>query len=238
MATARNDNIRLLASMIQDIEIAMLVTRSHDGQYVSRPIATQRAPFDGDLWFFTSAASHKTAEIKAHPKVNVSYASPEKNTYVSVSGTASVKRDRKMIAALWSDVLKVYFPNGKDDSDVTLIRVKVDTAEYWDGPGSLAGKALSFVLAAVTQDADAMGDNQTLRINHKSGSAKVISASTRGTAASVQKTRRAAVKQPPKKPAARAAAKSMSTAKRASSTPKRARSKLARSKPTRSKPAR
>ena len=135
MAKARSDNFRLLGSMIEDIEIAMLVTRSRDGHYVSRPVATQKTEFDGDLWFFTSAASHKAAEIKAHPKVNVSYASQDRNTYVSVSGTATVRRDRSKIDALWSDVLKVYFPNGKDDPDVTLIRVKVETAEYWDGPG-------------------------------------------------------------------------------------------------------
>lgn len=192
MAKARSDNFRLLGSMIEDIEIAMLVTRSRDGHYVSRPVATQKTEFDGDLWFFTSAASHKAAEIKAHPKVNVSYASQDRNTYVSVSGTATVRRDRSKIDALWSDVLKVYFPNGKDDPDVTLIRVKVETAEYWDGPGSLAGKALSFVLAAVTQDADAMGDNRTLQLDRARGKAKVVSPSTRGAAARVEKARKAA----------------------------------------------
>ena len=192
MAKARNDNFGLLGSMIEDIEIAMLVTRSRDGHYVSRPVATQKAEFDGDLWFFTSAASHKAAEIKAHSKVNVSYASQDRNTYVSVSGTATVRRDRSKIDALWSDVLKVYFPNGKDDPDVTLIRVKVETAEYWDGPGSLAGKALSFVLAAVTQDADAMGDNRTLQLDRARGKAKVVSPSTRGAAARVEKARKAA----------------------------------------------
>jgi general stress protein 26 len=155
-------------------------------------VATQKAGFDGDLWFFTSAASHKAAEIKAHPKVNVSYASQDRNTYVSVSGTATVRRDRGRIDALWSDVLKVYFPNGKDDPDVTLIRVKVETAEYWDGPGSLAGKALSFVLAAVTQDADAMGDNRTLQLDPRRGKAKLVSPSTRGAAARVEKARKAA----------------------------------------------
>jgi general stress protein 26 len=196
MAKARDDNFRLLGSMIEDIEIAMLVTRSRDGHYVSRPVATQKAEFDGDLWFFTSAASHKAAEIKAHPQVNVSYASQDSNTYVSVSGTATVRRDRSKIDALWSDVLKVYFPNGKDDPDVTLIRVKVDTAEYWDGPGSLAGKALSFVLAAVTQDADAMGDNRTLQLDRGRGKAKVVSPSTRGAAARVQKARKAASRKP------------------------------------------
>lgn len=182
MASPRNENVALLASMIKDIQIAMLTTRSRDGHYVSRPVATLDAEFDGDLWFFTSASSHKAKEIKAHPRVNVSYASTGDNTYVSVSGTASVKRDRKMIDRLWNDAMKLYFPNGKDDADVTLVRVKVETAEYWDGPGSLAGKALSFVLAAVTQDPDAMGDNRTLKLG-RGAKATVVRSNTRGDSA-------------------------------------------------------
>jgi general stress protein 26 len=157
--------LETLQAMIRDIRVAMLTTRARDGHYVSRPVASLPAPFDGSLWFFCSASSHKAAEIRAHPQVNLAYASPERNSYVSVSGLASVRRDRRRIAALWSETQRVWFPGGPDDRDLTLIRVRVETAEYWDGPASIAGKALRFVAAALAGNADLLGENRTLRVD-------------------------------------------------------------------------
>jgi len=58
--------------------------------------------FDGDLWFTYGGAS-KVDEIK-HQHVNVSYAEPKDQRYVSVSGTAQLVRDRQKIEELESAV--------------------------------------------------------------------------------------------------------------------------------------
>ena len=186
MTATPDPALQLLHSLIQDIGVAMLTTRACDGRYVSRPVATLPAPFDGSLWFFTSASSHKAAEIRAHPRVNLAYASPPRNVYVSVSGVASVRRDRRRIDALWSASQHVWFPGGKDDPDLTLVRVRVETAEYWDGPASLVGKALRFVAAAVAGNADVLGDNRTVRIEDHGRHGRVVHGNTRGDAARVQ----------------------------------------------------
>ena len=157
-------NIQHLASLIKDVEIAMLTTIQADGKLVSRPLGTQQVEFDGDLWFATSADSEKVAEIKADPRVNVAYASAGKNTYVSVSGEASIVADRAKIDELWSPAMKLFFPEGKDDPKLRLIRVRAESAEYWDGPGTAIGKALDLLVAAVSDDPGAMSDNETMQI--------------------------------------------------------------------------
>ncbi|NDK40173.1 general stress protein [Pseudoxanthomonas gei] len=162
--TDRAANIQHLASLIKDVEIAMLTTTQADGRLVSRPLGTQQVEFDGDLWFATAADSEKVAEIRANPQVNVSYASAGKNTYVSVSGKASIVADRAKIEALWSPPMKIFFPEGKDDPNLRLIRVRAESAEYWDGPGTVIGKALYLLVAAVSDDLGAMSDNETLQI--------------------------------------------------------------------------
>ena len=63
--------------MIDDIRIGMLTTAMPDGTLRSRPMATQQAEADGDLWFFTQAGAAKAGEIQANPHVNVSYAPPQ-----------------------------------------------------------------------------------------------------------------------------------------------------------------
>src|SRR5690606_11742708 len=116
----------------------------------SRPMATQDQDFDGDLWFFTSTASHKMAEISDDPRVCVAYSDPDKNTYVSVSGRGELVRDKGKIADLWNPVYKAWFPDGLDDPTLCLLKVSVEQAEYWDSPSSTIVNIAGFVKAVAT----------------------------------------------------------------------------------------
>jgi len=159
MDESRTGHIAQLAELIKDVEVAMFTTRGVDGRLYSRPLGTQQVAFDGDLWFATAADSPKVAEIALDPRVNVAYASPSKNTYVSVAGVARIIDDRAKVEALWSPAMKLFFPGGPDDPSLRLIHVRAETAEYWDGPGTLLGSALSFVLSAVQDEPARLGDN-------------------------------------------------------------------------------
>ena len=159
MNADRQQHITQLAALIKDVDVAMFTTTGVDGRLYSRPLGTQEVEFDGDLWFATSADSPKVAEIALNPRVNVAYASPSKNSYVSVAGTARIVADRAKIDELWSPAMKLFFPEGKDDPNLRLIHVEAESAEYWDGPGTLLGKALSFVLSAVQDEPARLGDN-------------------------------------------------------------------------------
>lgn len=159
MDESRTEHIAQLAELIKDVEVAMFTTRGVDGRLYSRPLGTQQVAFDGDLWFATAADSPKVAEIALDPRVNVAYASPSKNTYVSVAGVARIVDDRAKVEELWSPAMKLFFPGGPDDPKLRLIHVRAESAEYWDGPGTLLGSALSFVLSAVQDEPAQLGDN-------------------------------------------------------------------------------
>jgi general stress protein 26 len=148
--TTRDEAIAKLTEFIKDIRIAMLTTQTPEGSLRGRPMATQEAPFDGDLWFFTSAASPKVDEIEEEHHVQLSYASPEDNRYVSVSGRATVVRDRAKAEELWSPAMKAWFPDGLDDPDLALLRVQVEGAEYWDSPSSTMVHIVGLVKAVST----------------------------------------------------------------------------------------
>jgi len=160
MATHRQE-VEHLAKLMKKIDIAMLATIGKDGHLVSRPLSTQCASFDGErVWFLTEGDTPKVGEIRRNPKVNVAYASKDANTYLSVAGEARVVRDQALIDTFWNDAMKAFFPKGKDDPNLMLIEVEVDTVEYWDGPGSWIGKALTFAVARVTGNDDVMGENR------------------------------------------------------------------------------
>jgi general stress protein 26 len=158
-----NQSIEKLGEMIEGIKVAMLTTREPDGVLRSRPMMTQQVEFDGDLWFFTSASAPKSVELQNDHHVNVSYADPGDQRYVSVSGMASLVRNPDKIRDLWNPLFKAWFPDGPDDPDLALIKVKVEQAEYWDSSSGKMVQLAGFVKALATGERlENAGDNQKL----------------------------------------------------------------------------
>ena len=156
------DKIETLRELIKDIDFAMLTTIDADGSLLSRPMSTQEAEFDGDLWFFTSEDTGKVGDIRGNNRVNVAYARPDDHTYVSVSGAAELQNDRAKMEELWSPVYKAYFPDGLDDPQLRLIKVHVDKAEYWKGHG-LVRTVIGFAKALAGQESE-LGENEKMNL--------------------------------------------------------------------------
>jgi len=163
---ATSDDITKLATIIKKVNVGMLTTAAHDGAMHARPMSTQNEPFDGHvLWFFTSAPSGKTAEIQNDQNVNVSYANPGDNAWVSISGKATIVRDRDKIDQYWNAGVKPWFPQGKEDPSLALIRVDVDSAEYWDSASSTLVQVVGYIKATLTGKAADGGENRRVDLH-------------------------------------------------------------------------
>ena len=126
-----------LYDLIDGIEIAMFTTRRPDGHLVSRPMATQTQAQGSDLWFVTDIESHKLDELEFDPHVNLAYYRDRTREWVSVSGTATVSRDRRAVHELYRPDWKAWFGDeggerngGPDDPRLALILVDVDSVTY------------------------------------------------------------------------------------------------------------
>ncbi len=146
--SAERTPIERLAFLIQDVRVAMLSTVDADGTLRARPMATQRIPFDGTLWFFTAKDAHKVDEIRARPWVNITYAS--QHVWVSVSGQAEALVDGRRMRQLWDRLYEAWFPRGLDDPDLLLLRVRVEQADWWKSTGGTATRLAGFVKAIAT----------------------------------------------------------------------------------------
>lgn len=164
--TTRAEAIARLRELIKDIKFAMLTTVEPDGSLRSRPMGTQETEFDGDLWFLTAADSPKVSEIQQERQVNVSYAAPNDQRYVSVSGTATLVRDRQKVHEYWSEPLKIWFPNGPDDPNLALLKVSVERAEYWEAGSNAIGRAIDFAKALITGDERQLGKSEKLDLSN------------------------------------------------------------------------
>ncbi len=151
-----------LRALLKSLPVAMMNTVASDGSVISRPLQTLDFDADGVFWFATDANSEKAANIRLRPHIGLSYADHHANSFVSISGPARLVHDREKIDALWSPAMTIFFPQGKDDPNLVLIRVEIERAEYWDGPGSFVGKMLYFAAAAITGDPGIMSENEII----------------------------------------------------------------------------
>jgi general stress protein 26 len=160
----RQAAIEKLGSLVKKVKFAMLTTQDEDGTLRSRPMATQATDFDGTLWFFTRASAPKVDEVEQEHQVNLSYAQPDDQLFVSISGRANLVRDRAKADELWNPALKAWFPKGTDDPDLALLKVEVEKAEYWDTPNSTMVHLIGYVKATLTGESYKPGENKKITL--------------------------------------------------------------------------
>jgi general stress protein 26 len=135
------DNQQNLYDLASSFRNAMLVTRGLDGSLHARPMAVAELEPDADAYFSTSLESPKIAEIEANPEVLVTFQS--RAEFATIQGRATVVRDPAQIDRLWSEDWRVWFPKGKDDPNLCLLKISADRGEYWDTSG-LEGLKFAF----------------------------------------------------------------------------------------------
>ena len=141
-----------LWTLIRDIKFGMLTHRHANGELHSHPLTTQN---DSDnenatLYFFVSRKSEIAQRMLHDGNVNVSYAHPGDDRYVSVSGHAVISEDQAKKESLWSPMAKAWFPGGVTDPDLALLAIDIAHAEYWDIKESKMTQLLSMAKAAIT----------------------------------------------------------------------------------------
>jgi general stress protein 26 len=137
-----------LYELIKDLDTAMVVTH-RGGEMHARPMAVAQMRPDAETYFATSLDSPKVAEIEADPRVAVLFQGGSR--FAVVQGTATIVTDRALIETLWSETWRLWFPGGKDDPSLCLVRVDVHSGEYWDRSGLEGLKFLFEGLKAVLQ---------------------------------------------------------------------------------------
>jgi general stress protein 26 len=129
--------LQKLFEMIEEIETAMMTTRREDGHLVSRAMATQKRVPGADLWFVTDERSAKLKEIEFDPHVNLAYYKDRTREWVSVSGIATISRDRRKIRQLYAEDWRAWFADEGDprhgtpeDPRIVLVGVKIHTGFF------------------------------------------------------------------------------------------------------------
>ncbi len=142
--------IAKMKELAEDIQICMFCTNIRELPFEARPMATQSVDEKGNIWFISAVESNKNDDIKTNDQVQLLYAKPSDTKFLSIYGYAEISKDREKIDELWSPLAKAWFPEGKDDPRITVIRVMPEHAHYWDTQHGKMVTLFKIAVSAIT----------------------------------------------------------------------------------------
>lgn len=149
--------IKKIKDFAEDIKVCMFCTKVTDVPFRTRPMSTLDVDDEGNLWFFSSKASDKNDEIKSDETVQLLYAKNSNSHFLTITGNAQVVKDQKKIDELWNPLAKTWFPGGKEDPDLCVVKVTPHEAYYWDTINGKMITLLKMATSAVTGNPSEVG---------------------------------------------------------------------------------
>ena len=155
MSTIENLNnkeaIDKLKSLVDDIIICLFCTdlKTDDGS-TCRPMSAIKVCDQGNIWFFSEKDSDKNKAIASDKNAQLFFSHPAKGSYLVVNGEAQIILDKTKVEELWTPVAKIWFKEGKDDPNISIIKVTPTTAYYWDTDGNRMINFIKMVASVVT----------------------------------------------------------------------------------------
>ncbi len=82
---------------------------------------------DHAIWFFTSS----TNRFAAMGPATATFSSKGHDVFARFHGTLSQETDRSRLDSQWSNMVAAWFPDGKDDPNLLMVRMQLSDASIW-----------------------------------------------------------------------------------------------------------
>ena len=145
-----DDAVKKLQELIDNTPTCMFASGLNEIPPHICPMHVQQVDEFGDLWLFSGADSTHNRQLAGDPRAHLVFGNDSKIEYLTVFGETTISTDNAKIDELWSKISEAWFPDGKTDPNLTLLRVRPTQAHYWDTEN---GKLVAFakmLTAAVT----------------------------------------------------------------------------------------
>jgi general stress protein 26 len=129
---AKTDPIAQLWDEIDGVQMVMLGSPDH-AQHM-QPMAPQSARAENTIWFFTNVNS-EIAKASANGGL-VHMCLVTDDYQACLDGDLQTTYSREHIERYWSSMIEAWFPGGKDDANLTMLRFTPRTGAIWASTGS------------------------------------------------------------------------------------------------------
>ena len=156
----KEESRKKLKNLAEDIKFAMMVTGFAKRPLNAVPMTTKKVDKEGNIWFLSPKDSAHNQNIEMNEEVQLLYSDPSDMEFLSVYGQAEITRDKSLIDDLYNSRTDNWF-EGKDDPNITVIKITPQEAYYWDTKANKYITLLKIGMGAVT------GKNQDVGVKGK-----------------------------------------------------------------------
>jgi general stress protein 26 len=113
------------------------------------PMYVQEVDDQGDIWFFSGRNSEHNMAIVKDNRVQFLSSNTGDSAYFSIAGEAEIVFDRAKAEKLWNPMAKVWFQEGVDDPNLSLLRFTPEVGHYWDSKNNKMVEFLKMAASVV-----------------------------------------------------------------------------------------
>ncbi|MDY0780128.1 pyridoxamine 5'-phosphate oxidase family protein [Tenacibaculum sp. IB213877] len=125
------DALKTFKDLAENIDFTLMSTNLSQFPFHTVPMSTKKVDENGNIWFLSGRNSMHNVHIKQSPEVHLSYAKPGDMEFLAVCGHAEIMNSPSIIEELYGKSDDMWF-DGKNDPNVSVIKVKPHEVSYWD----------------------------------------------------------------------------------------------------------
>jgi len=124
-----------LWSSLASQRVVMLGLDSEGG--ASRPMTVQMEEPRGPLWFFTAKESSLVQGMSVPNRATATFMAKGGELFATIEGPIVLDDERANIDRLWNRHVAVWYPEGKDDPHLALLRLEPADVHIWSNDASV-----------------------------------------------------------------------------------------------------
>jgi len=99
----------------------------------------------GPIWFFTAKDNALVHQLDQGHRAVATFAAKNHELFATLHGTLMLESNAAMIDRLWNPFVAAWYPGGRTDPSIALLRLEPEQAEIWENAtGLFAGLRLLF----------------------------------------------------------------------------------------------
>lgn len=111
----------------------------------------------GLVWFFTRDDTDLAKEAAQTTDARLIFSAKDEKLFADISGSLSIDHDRGRIDRYWNPVVAAWYPEGKDDPRLTLMKFAPRSGQVWVSTKGLAGFAFEITKANLSKSLPEIG---------------------------------------------------------------------------------
>ena len=154
----RKDAEDRLFKAIEDTRVGMLGVAGGEPRHM-QPMTAYVEREANELWFFTYRDTDLVRDVNASSGHDAMFCiiSKDREVYACLGGELEEHFDRERMERYWNPVVAAWYPDGKDDPRLTLLRMRLDDAQVWLSQAGPVRFAFEIAKANMTKDQPDLG---------------------------------------------------------------------------------